>query len=41
MLKLALGAALAATTALAGAANPITSKIFTADPAALLDNGPV
>jgi len=41
MLKHALPAILMAVTALAQAANPITSKIYTADPAALVDNGRV
>ena len=39
MLKRFAGAALVATTALASAANPITGRIFTADPAALVDGG--
>ncbi|SDC74198.1 Glycosyl hydrolases family 43 [Massilia sp. PDC64] len=41
MLKPLIAATLLATTALAGAANPLTSRIFTADPAALVDNGRV
>jgi beta-xylosidase len=41
MLKHALPAILLAVSTLAQAANPITSKIFTADPAALVDNGRV
>jgi beta-xylosidase len=41
MLKPILGAVALAVTAVAGAANPVTSKIFTADPAALVDNGRV
>ena len=41
MLKPAVASILLAATAMAGAANPITSKIFTADPAALVDNGRV
>ena len=40
-MKHALPAVLLAVTALAQAANPITSKIYTADPAALVDNGRV
>jgi beta-xylosidase len=41
MLKHALPAILMAVSALAHGANPVTSKIFTADPAALVDNGRV
>ena len=41
MFKPLICAVLAATTAFAHAANPITSRIFTADPAALVDNGRV
>ena len=41
MLKPLIAATLLASTALAGAANPLTSRIFTADPAALVDNGRV
>jgi beta-xylosidase len=41
MFKRAMPAILLAVTSLAQAANPITSKIFTADPAALVDKGRV
>jgi arabinoxylan arabinofuranohydrolase len=41
MLKHALPAILLAVSTLAQAANPITTRIFTADPAALVDNGRV
>ncbi len=41
MLKPLIFAALAATTVLAHGTNPIASRIFTADPAALVDNGRV
>jgi beta-xylosidase len=41
MLKHALPAILMAVSALAHGANPVTGKIFTADPAALVDNGRV